>query len=381
MALRVLGLAKDLRTDTNVIYAQVPIAEYLRLIGDDFEGFSIQRRREKHKAYVRMRKDIIDGALLPAITLAVKPDRVAGLNKLIRQNKMPVLAKRLSVPGHANILDGLQRTYILKDLESEGHKFKKGQTLLVEFWCESEIKHLAYRMIILNAGQKPMSMRHQIELLFSTIRSRLESQVPNLEIYTEREEGRRRGPRKYALDRLAVAYQCFLTQTPETQRDNIIAQQLIEAEALDSTEAELSDRFEQFVEYLKRYADLDEKICRVYEQQVTSGNISIPTGTQWFGSDNVMNSFFGAVAQFGSQASRSARIKQAIDKLEAELAKSKKNADPMGLATLHSIIDGINPRKVNVGFATRRLITNGFKEYFRDSGDTPIEECWKLSSE
>jgi hypothetical protein len=381
MPLRVLGLAKDLRTDTNVIYAQVPITEYLKLIGDDFEGFSIQRRREKHKAYVRMRKDIIEGALLPAITLAVKPDRVTTLNSLIRRNKMTALAKRLSVPGHANILDGLQRTYILKDLETEGHKFKKGQTLLVEFWCEKEIKHLAYRMIILNAGQKPMSMRHQIELLFSTIRTRLQSQVPQLEIFTEREQGRRRGPRKFALDRLAVAYQCFLTQTPETQRDNIVAQQLIEAEALDSTEAELSEKFEHFVEYLKRYTDLDDEICRVYDQQVTTGGISIPTGTQWFGSENVMNSFFGAVAQFGSQPSRAARIRDAIDKLETELEAAKTNSDPMGLATLHSIIDGINPRKVNVGFATRRLITNGFKEFFRDSGDTSIEECWKLSSE
>ena len=53
MDLKVIGLARDLRTSTPVVYAQLPVADYLEVVGDAFENFSIQRRRENHKAYQR----------------------------------------------------------------------------------------------------------------------------------------------------------------------------------------------------------------------------------------------------------------------------------------------------------------------------------------
>src|SRR5258708_7223441 len=84
-SLKVLGRARDLRTNTQVIYAQATISDYLDLVGSDFDDFAIQRRREKHRAYDRMRQDIIGGALLPPITLAVKPERVSQLLPQIEQ--------------------------------------------------------------------------------------------------------------------------------------------------------------------------------------------------------------------------------------------------------------------------------------------------------
>jgi len=112
-------------------------------------------------------------------------------------------------------------------LEKEGFIFITDQTLLLEFWLEDRLPHLIYRIIVLNAGQKPMSMRHQIELLCATFKKRIEERIENLELYVERDETRRRTSRKYALDRVAVAFQAFLTLTPEVRRDNVVAQELI----------------------------------------------------------------------------------------------------------------------------------------------------------
>lgn len=378
----ILGIATDYRTNTPVIYASVPIDEYLDLIGDDFEAFSIQRRREKHKAYERMKKDVVNGALLPSIALTVRPELVPNIAK-IAKSKSAQRSKKLSAalrqPGQANILDGLQRTYILRDLRSEGTQFKAGQSVLVEFWLEENVSHLVYRIIVLNAGQKPMSMRHQIELLFSTIKTKIEQQIPNLELYTERDQTRRRRARKYALDRLALAYQCFLTKTHETQRENVVAQRLLEADILDSDEGELFQQFEQFVAYLKLFVALDDQICRVYEAEIPERKL--PTGANWFGSENVMNAFFAAVAQFSTNSDRAQRIVAALSNLVNKLKNSDPGDDPLALEVLQTVCDGFNSRKVNIGFATRRLLTNGFKEYFLDEGSTAFQVCWTRAAD
>jgi len=378
MSLQFLGTATDLRTNTPVVYAKAPVQSYLSLIGNDFEAFGIQRRREKHRAYGRMRSDVEKGALLPTITLCVKPELVANLRGLILTDSNELM-RRLSVPGQVNILDGLQRTYILKDMEGEGFTFQEGQTLHLEFWLEDRLPHLIYRIIVLNAGQKPMSMRHQIELLFATFKKRIEARIENLELYVERDETRRRTSRKYALDRVAVAFQAFLTLTPEVRRDNVVAQELIESDALEAGEEEFTESFDAFIGYLKRYAELDDQMCRLYNSE--REDRVFPSVVQLFGGDNVMSSFFAAIAQFRKNEDVAPRIERALDKLQRELGEAGKDQDPFALVALDKALKGVNPSKSNVGYATRRLLTNGFKEYFRDEGNTPLDVCWPRAAD
>jgi hypothetical protein len=375
MKISIIGKAKDYRTNTTVLYAQMPIDDYLSLVGDNFAEFEIQRGREKHKAYIRMKDDLKKGALLPAITLAVKLDRVKKLLPFLEKENpdYKALEQELSQPGRVNILDGLQRTYILKEIVEEGLSFGSGQKVLVEFWFEPDIRNLIYRIIVLNAGQKPMSMRHQIDLLFITLKDIIERDI-DIQIYTNKEKIQRTKPRNYALDRIATAYQSFITRSPEVQKQNIIAQRLLEEDVLDFNEEELGERFYRFKNYLKIYADLDEEICRIYRKNNES---DIPNGTAWFGSENVMNSFFAAIA--------SSNLSERVDKALSILIKTLKNRlegyDPLALGTLQQIQKGFNPRKVNIGFATRKLLTNGFKEYFRDEGETSFEDCWKRAAD
>lgn len=379
MSLKILGLAQDKRTDTPVVYAQIPISEFLPLVGTEFESFAIQRRREKHKTYERMKKDLIAGALLPSITLAVKPERVAAIRPLHAASDYQQLAISLSQPGGVNILDGLQRTYIIKDLQDEGVELNADQTLHLEFWLEESINNLVYRIIVLNAGQKPMSMRHQIELLFSTLKQRLEDKIPSLEIYRERDQTRRRRSKKFALDRLASAYQSYITRSPEVSRENVVAQQIIEADAMDASEEELTTEFNSFLRLLARYCDLDDHVCRIYVQQDDEGDI--PTGANWFGSENVLQSFFAANSQYAVSELQKTRSDKALDHLLSTLAASSQGDDPLGLRRLLEIQQGFNPRKVNIGAATRKLLMNGFKELMRNEGETPMEDCWTFAAE
>lgn len=379
MKVEVIGIAKDVRTNTPVVYAKIDIPDYLELVGKDFESFTIQRRREKHKFYTRMKTDLVNGALLPSITLAVKPEHIPELIPFLETNNFTELSKALAVPEKVNILDGLQRTYILMDMAKDGVQFKEGQTIFVEFWIEEKLEHLIYRIIVLNAGQKPMSTRHQIELLFMTLKTKIEETVAGLTLFTERDGARRTSAKKYSLDRVVTAYQAYITKSSEVQRDNIVAQMLAESDVFDANEAELLEIFNSYLKYLGDYSKLDEEICRIYVTQNPEKNI--PTGTNWFGSENVMTSFFAAIAQLRRNEIYHQRITNAIEALKGTLQPSAVGTDPLDLETLHAIIDGFNPRRINVGLATRRLLTNGFKEFLREEGGTSFHDCWIRASE
>lgn len=367
----------DLRTSTPVVYAQIPIAEYLELIGTDFDKFSIQRKRENHPGYQRMRNDIVSGALLPTITLAASPEVAPTLKQMCLSGRMDDFIRRICIPGTMNILDGLQRTYILSDLAASGHQFIDRQTVHVEIRIEENIKHLIYRIIVLNAGQKPMTMRHQVEILFSAFKTSLEREIPRLELFQENNPARRTRSRKYALERMATGYHAFLLRSPEVEKQNIVAQKISEDSVLSQDEGSLGDEFDNFKRYLNLFVRLDDELCRVYD----GTNDEAPTGAVWLGSENVVNAFFAAVADFGSTPGRRERVEAAINGLIGELQGFVPGSDPIGLVKYQRIVSGFPVRKVNVGFATRRLLLSVFKEYFRDEGETPMGDLWDREAE
>ena len=397
MTITILGTAVDVRTRTPVVYSQMSIPEYLAIVGKKFEDFHLQRRREKHKAYGRLSADISEGALLPSITLAVKPEIVDSILSEYEAYKADpsaagALAAALNTPGTVDILDGLQRTYIMSDLTNAGVEFKEGQRILVEFWLERNLHNLIYRIIVLNAGQKPMSIKHQLELLFASLQESILRQLPGVEIYLERDNAKRSKAKKFAFHMIVSAYQAMITGSSELQKDNIVANELMESSALEMGEASLSEQFDKFVDTLKQYVRFDEHAYRVYSAVADLGD-GLDPGTSkpeqaspgglanWFATDNVMISFFAALAQFGIDDLRKMRMAEALARLSNTLSEAPPGSDPLGLGVFNMLRAGFIPRRVNVGVATRRLLTNGFKEYFREAGQVSLTECWKLAAD
>jgi len=372
MDLKIIGNTKDLRTGSHIIYAQMTIPDYLLLIGENYDEYGIQRRREKHRAYNRMKEDIKRGAVLPTITLAVNKHLVSDILVFINENKQEELKQRLETTGGFSILDGLQRTNILHEIKNEGHEFVEQQVLLLEFWVEPDIKHLIYRLIVLNAGQKPMSLRHQIELLFMTLAVKMKESIPGLDIYRETDSRRRSQSGQYPFERLVTSYQSFLWKTPELNKSNLIAQQMMEESVLDSSEESLNDTFNNFTYYLQKYTLIDEKSFEIYSDD--------PSKMNWLSLENVMNSFFSSITDFGINDERVERVNKSIDKLIV-LLETGNEPDPLGLTIYYEIIQGIESRKINVGVATRKLLSAAFKEFFREEGDKSLSDCWRLEAQ
>ncbi|MFD0751414.1 hypothetical protein ACFQZS_14785 [Mucilaginibacter calamicampi] len=375
-SLKVIGQTKDYRTKTDVLYAQIKIEDYLSLVGKDFDRFEIQRKREKHKGYNRLKSDIENGALIPTITLAVEPSVVSEYSQLLKDgNFEDIVTKLYKDPGKIYILDGLQRTYIINDIKENEHIFNTEQKLLLEIWFEPVINHLIYRLIVLNSGQKPMSMRHQIELLFITMRQTLVRDIDGLAVLEEKDEERRKKAKEFPFERLVTAYKSFLTKSPEIDKDNIVAERMIENDILESEEKFLSESFIKYKEYLSVYTQLDQEVFRIY--------VSTPLNKyrNWLADGNVIISVFAAIAKYGVDAKRETIVKTALESLLSKVKVAANGEDPLELEKFTEIRAAkADPKKYNVGFATRKILTNGFIEFFRSEGDDSLGDCWLMSS-
>jgi len=379
MSFEVIGTTTDLKSGTHVIYCQASLDKYLDIVGEDFGEFSLQRKRESHKAYKRLREDIVGGALLPSITLSVKHHLVEDIIGHI--NNKSALTDLLSRDDVVDILDGLQRTYIISDLKRNGVVFKEGQKLLLEYWLEPDLSKLIYRMIVLNSGQKAMSMRHQIELLFLSLQETISSRLEGIEIIKEKDSKRRTQVKKYHLSSIVASYNAFITASHETDKENLVAQKLIDDGAFDSSEDELTAQFEDYMYYLGVFIKLDEMCWGLYTTNQIDENgeeIDLGDSQNWLGSENVIVSIFSAIAQF-LKTEKKDRVDKAFDKLFNVIEAGE--LDPLGLNVFNQVKIGLIYKKANMGFVTRKLIHTGFKEYFRDCGDTSLAACWPQAAE
>jgi hypothetical protein len=101
----------------------------------------------------------------------------------------------------------------------------------------------------------------------------------------------------------------------------------------------------------------------------------------WLADDNTLKAFFAAVGKYTSDAKRMLRVDKSLGALIDILKEANGyNNDPMYLDEFKKIKGGIDAKKVNVGYGTRKLIMDGFREYFIGEGEESFLECWKTSA-
>ena len=110
-----------------------------------------------------MKEDLQKGCIFPPLVLALPGNADEPIGQFLVANKNRVL-----------ILDGLQRTHSIIDLRNElrakndTEKLNEllGRPLRCELYSGMNRIGVLYRMLTLNTGQTPMSLRQQIEMLY-----------------------------------------------------------------------------------------------------------------------------------------------------------------------------------------------------------------------
>ena len=165
--MRILSSIKDRRINSTNMLIECTFGEYLRFAPDVIRNNEFQRKRVKTSKtiYALLKEDLEQGCVIPPIVLAA-----SGIDTHEEDNDL--LERICENPSSVMILDGLQRTYTLIDADNEMKTKDDYQTFLsqklrLEMYIEINKFGVLYRMLTLNTGQTPMSLRHQLEIMYN----------------------------------------------------------------------------------------------------------------------------------------------------------------------------------------------------------------------
>lgn len=239
MTIQYHTLDTDVVIDGYVVSASttyaVALKEFVPLIG----RLEIQRDALNTKFYSRLEADIVRGCVMPPITIALihafgdRPRSKEVVSNYIESNIEA-----------AFVLDGIQRLNTLsRAAESSG--FDSKRPIHVNFIIAGSRDRLLYRMITLNNGQKPMSARHQIDVLADAF---FDFDQVDLKLVAEKGKGRVRAPDTFKKADFVKGYVAYLSGSVnidnqkiiEEKMDELIASRIIESD-IPTSKVEFSD--------------------------------------------------------------------------------------------------------------------------------------------
>lgn len=382
MQFEVVGIDYDNRIDCFMVSARADYDWYLAKTRGSEENLQIQRDVIKGtKPYKNLRADLKLGCILPTIVLAVrdidasvthKYDKGDGFIKAERAD-LDTLQDAIAeaTPSHIDIVDGLQRTNALRqtleELSASDRPAFLARSLRLEIWINIAFFPLAYRMLLLNAGQRPMSMKHQIDILSGGLAKDLED-LQGIEILKLKDHKRRVRPGQFHLSSLAQAFQAWMQRSPNVDRTNLVVETMVVDEALDSLGIDLSDNggnqrdgFRQFVDWVLQ---LDRYLGEEHNR--------------FFANDTVVLGFAAAIGFAHKNEMLQERLPQAMTKLIADAHHDASEA--IGVETFDRIRRSVDTKRSNVGEATRGLVFRAVREYIMQSGTSSMVECWTQSA-
>lgn len=212
----------------------------------------IQRELQGYKFYERLAKDILKGCVMPPLTIAIideSPPENLTNNSILAENYI-----NENIAGFF-ILDGMQRLNTIRRVSYEHNEsFPSERPIFVNVLICKSMDLLLYRMITLNNGQKPMTARHQIEIIAGNV---YDFESTSLAIQTEKRiagQKRQRGAFKKA--DLIKGYLAFLTNSVNIDNDKIIQEKMDELIATKIMESDISDsdiQFDDVVKLMERF--------------------------------------------------------------------------------------------------------------------------------
>ncbi|MEZ8107347.1 hypothetical protein FCV43_19785 [Vibrio genomosp. F6] len=216
------------------------------------DRLDIQRNKQNTKFYDRLATDIENGCVMPPLTLAIVVD-TANDGKLNNAQAMEVLEDHLD---EFFVLDGIQRVTTLQKVHKTlGEEFPFGNSIYLNVLVCRSFDLLLYRMITLNNGQKPMTARHQIEIIANGI---YDFDKHDINVAVEKKNGKKNIKGSFKKSDLINAYLAFLSKSVNIDNNKVIEQKMDEIIARKIIESDLTQEDGDFDTVLHVISDLCE---------------------------------------------------------------------------------------------------------------------------
>lgn len=370
--------------------AKVKLGDYVKALSEDYKEYEVQREIVKNVYLDNLIETVLNQRHIPPIVLVADKKDFATRKDSFSLSKF-------------KILDGLQRTFRLKAiydtfefLKTElGHndeiyqlskfqlsrKYKdqldpiNSSTILLtkaidflnkknreityldkafdrnqwfEIWTGLTPEEEVDKMLILNAGHKPVKTKHQLELLFLNVTERLEKvRTKELEVLREKEVSsitysKQRQTGQFPFSHLITSLLSFAEAKPLTTN-------------VDLVQKKQSDYFDdEIFDIYMRYDFLDQFVSALLEIDKSLNNVYGDEGTKWMGRETSLVGMFAAAGKYAKEYDKT-RF-EAVIHLKEKIVSSPQI---LALDSFEKERNSVDLAKVNIGSINKRAVFNG----------------------
>lgn len=357
--MQIKSILEDKKVSAKSVLIEISIGDYLDLARKIYKKNNLQRRRVRSSrtVYSLLKADMKHGCVIPPVVLAYT--KQAGTLEADLQ------AAFKSDSDHFVLLDGLQRSMTLMDIEAEllaepeAHAEFLNRPMRCEIYEGINKIGILYRMLTLNTGQTPMSVRHQIEIMYQDY---LDVQIDGITLVREVDARRARQPNCYNFRDVIEGLNSYLERSESPLDRGDILDNISSLENL-AKENDNRDVFKDFLTawntFISKITELDLRHpSEAFADDVaeeSNSKVWGSTGTQIFKRAQAISGFGAAIGMLRDEDGVTTFNSLQI----AQITVGASNEDFM--LEFNEMMDILTTRAKRIGNAQRLF----FRQYFK----------------
>lgn len=374
--MKIASTLVDGRINATNYLIEVSIGDYMDIARRVVENNEFQRKRVSNSktVYSLLKSDIVQGCVIPPIVLAISS---SGPTHLDDSNVRDVLNQHID---SLMILDGLQRTHSFIDLEDEfkrrgdeaGLAAYRALPIRCEIYLGINRLGILYRMLTLNTGQTPMSLRQQIEMLYMDY---AKEEIDGVTLSKEADGKKATGLSTYNFKEVIEGFNCYLERNELPLERADLLENIKSLEKL-AHENSSHDLFREYVTSFNKFvlkvhglmgdAQLDEE---------PEGGLWGKTAKQIFKKQQVLAGFGAAVGKLkdNNAVAGFEEVSSSIDSLDFQ-------GDVQAfLSEFNKAMRWISDNAKKIGNGQRMYFQYYFREIFNKDGDGYLDLSASIS--
>ena len=365
--MRIVSTLKDGRINATNYLVEISIGDYIDLAKKVVANNEFQRKRVSNSktVYSLLKNDVVLGCVVPPIVLALS----SGPTSLTDENIREVLIANVD---HLMILDGLQRTHSFIDIEDD--LTRRGEETALQNYRRLPIRceiylginrlGILYRMLTLNTGQTPMSLRQQIEMLYLDYSK---EEIEGVVLAKEVDGTKAKSINSYNFKEVIEGFNCYLerNELPLERADLLENIKSLEKLAQENSSKDLFKEYvTAFNKFILRINELTDD--QQLDDEVFEGGAWGRTGKQIFKKQQAMAGFGAAVGKLRDNSAISG-----FDDVLAATGLIELNADEVDvfLVEFNKAMRWISENAKKIGNAQRMYFQYYFRELFNPTSD------------
>jgi hypothetical protein len=366
--MRIASKLHDGRIGATNYLIEISIGNYIDLARGVLHNNEFQRKRVSNSktVYSLLKSDIALGCVIPPIVLALSNDNQYELTTEALQTTLKQNVE------HLMILDGLQRTHSLIDIEDEltkqgddsGRTKYRNLPIRCEIYVGINRLGILYRMLTLNTGQTPMSLRQQIEMLYHDYSK---TEIEGLTLVRDADASKPKSINSFNFKEVIEGFNCYLerNELPLERADLLENIKSLEKLSLENSQ---SDIFREYASVFNQFITKVHSLVgdnQLPESDWDDGPIWGKTGIQIFKKQQALAGFGAAIGKLKDNHAIQG-FSDVSDSIDQIILGSEQT---LYLVEFNKSMHFLSETAKKIGNAQRMYFHYYFRELFNPSSD------------